>query len=544
LSRRIETWEESWDLIRQRPWFAFTSSKPAPLQHLIGYGPETFRYTIRLTRDTPPPGAGRRATQVTHAHNYFIHQAAELGVLGFLTSLGIFVALFLVGGYLLLLKRHTLDSAYRLLLVGLLAVMAGRMLEQMVGVARVGDLTLFWALLAALAVLPVVFSPEPAAGDTASDPPLPPTGGRRRSRSRAAQPGHSDGNGPMYARLTIAVLVILVLGTVTWSQGINHPRAAVFAAQGRIQLQAGNLETARGNFDRAVSVASDVPTYYRLQSAVFRAYGEDAQTQSEPRCRIQSDQRGYEACLVKASYEALLQGVDQRYLDLFLRVDLAEVSLQLAEMLNIPAQNQATTLLNAELSQLWPRHWRLRDRAVVAYIKTGQPEQALEYLNQSLADTGTTGDWTEILAMAGEAQLHLGLYPEAIETFGEALVIRPTFTNAYMLRAQAWANSGEWELAIADYTEALALNPSLAKAYLNRGAAYADLGEMAQAARDASSALEQDPENAEAYSLRAVTLAILGRKQESREDVDRAVELGVERAVLEGQIQRLGSGSN
>ena len=145
-----------------RPWFDFDGLSFRPLRPLIGYGPDTFRAAYLL--ESPPSGQGvipLESAQVhnllpneaAHAHNFFVHQGVEIGFFGLVTSAGIFAVVFLVGGRELFRARRQSSDLRTLVLIGLLATMSGRVLEQMVGVARVSDMTIAWVLLGVLAAL-------------------------------------------------------------------------------------------------------------------------------------------------------------------------------------------------------------------------------------------------------------------------------------------------------------------------------------------------------------------------------------------------------
>ena len=536
LRGRAELWKTSWSLMTERPWFQFDDAKPRPIQLLTGYGPETFRYAFRLQRDIPPP---ENTAQVTHAHNYFIHQGVELGFLGILTALAVFGCALLVAGYLLLRRRETMSVPHRIVLAGLLALLVGRLVEQGVGVARVGDLTIFWALLAALVALPAVFGSVAGTVNDGSVPATPGTNRRRRNRRTNRAGPVATADSWQYGRLALVAVLVLGLGVLSWTRGLSYPRGAVVAAQANAHRHAGNLEIAGSLADRAIQLAPDVVSYYRLRAEVIDAYRDAAQTQREPRCDSAATPEAYEICLLQQSLAVLERGVQYRNLDLFGRVTLAETSLELAQASNEQVHWTQAARRFREVSQLWPRHWELRNQAFQVMLEAGQPEEALEFLNDSLRTTGVRGDWAATLRLAGEAQLQLGLFPEALETFDEALALEPEQADLYNARAKAYANLGEYQAAIADYDRAVSLDPELAEAYVNRGAAYADLQQFQRAAQDASSAIEQSPDYAEAYSLRAMALAVLDRNQESLADVERAVQLGAERTTLEARIQQL-----
>ena len=165
LSDRLETWKGSARLALDRPWLEFDSLSLSPLRPLIGYGPDPFRAVSHLEIPTEVTGSGQVWFEVNHAHNYPLHEAVELGGLGLLTYVGLVAAIVAAGPVQLLRHRRTYSTSHKLVLVALSASLGGRLVEQTVGVARIGDLTLFWILLAVLVALPSVMAarpPEPA----------------------------------------------------------------------------------------------------------------------------------------------------------------------------------------------------------------------------------------------------------------------------------------------------------------------------------------------------------------------------------------------
>jgi len=96
LGLRFQIWRDSSQLILYRPWFEFDDQTMSLARPIIGYGPDLFRSTIRLK--SRPVGPNLKIG-TNHAHNYFIHNGVELGLVGLVASLGMFAAIFLAGGY-------------------------------------------------------------------------------------------------------------------------------------------------------------------------------------------------------------------------------------------------------------------------------------------------------------------------------------------------------------------------------------------------------------------------------------------------------------
>ena len=154
LSGRVDIWKDSWRLIVDRPWFGFENLNFDFLRPTIGYGPDMFRYTYLL--ESTPRGVDFVVPGPAHAHNYFVHQAVELGFLGLFSSIVIYASPLLVSGYILLRRRKNNLPVYGLALIGVVAIVVGRGFEQMTGIARVSDLTIFWVLLGAFVAVPLV----------------------------------------------------------------------------------------------------------------------------------------------------------------------------------------------------------------------------------------------------------------------------------------------------------------------------------------------------------------------------------------------------
>jgi len=151
LRARFEIWEASYRLWRDPSWFEFEDLRLSWMRPLIVYGPDLYRYTYFL--ESFPRGGSLLVYEAQHAHNFYMHKLAEQGLLGLGASLGIFAVVILGGSYLLLRRGRDYPNAYTLLLIGLVAITAGRALEQTVGLARASDLTIFWVLLATFVVL-------------------------------------------------------------------------------------------------------------------------------------------------------------------------------------------------------------------------------------------------------------------------------------------------------------------------------------------------------------------------------------------------------
>ena len=143
LNSRVDIWRVSGRLILDRPWFPFEPWALPFTRPLIGYGPEIYSYVYPLGMDTEALNQTHRVPQ--YAHNYLIHQTVELGYLGLASYLFILAAFFLPATVALIRNRRLDSQGQKVVLLALVAALAGRSVEQMVGIPHAGDLTVFWA---------------------------------------------------------------------------------------------------------------------------------------------------------------------------------------------------------------------------------------------------------------------------------------------------------------------------------------------------------------------------------------------------------------
>ena len=588
LGGRLEIWQESWSLMIDRPWFEFDNLSLSGLRPLIGYGPDLFRYVYLLESD--PQGPDLVPRESAHAHNFFIHQGVEAGFLGLLSSLGIFVIPLLAGGYLLIRHGPNYSVAHKLVLAGLIATLVGRSLEQMVGLARVSDLTIFWVLLAVLVALPVAMrTPH---GPSASSG----TAHVRRSYDSLR-----------FWRVLVVVCLVGLIGTLTWMKTINYPRAAVITANAVKQSRDGNLQSALTSYNQAIDLAPDVWINYNRRATVYLKYKNRGQAPRELDCSLEVNSPPYKECLTKCVYLDNLTAAEQRPFNFRSRHALALSTSALATLTGDKKLEEDTLRFFKEVTDLVPTSWQFHNQLAAAYLQAGRPEAALDAADRSLSITGdhpnsTTGyflrgianrelgqaraavesfndilrlnsrdekaynhralaywimgqvqqslqdldeairlnpEYAEAFSNRGYIQQQLGQPQSAITDLDEAIRLDPQFELAFNNRGLAYADLGTFQRAIEDYDEAIRLNGDYLQAYLNRGVAYVNLGQPAQALFDSDQAIRLDPRGAAAYALKAMAYTQQGVDAEASQNLKRAVELGFDRSVLETRIDGL-----
>jgi hypothetical protein len=400
ISNRGSFWRGSLRLMRTHPWFEFSDLGVPWLRPLVGYGPDLFRYTYLLV--SVHNDGTMLPAEPDHAHNLFLHQGVEQGILGLLSAVGIFAALLAAAGLQLVRGQRSLSTVHLLVLIGLLSVMAGRFLEQTVGVARVSDLTVFWALLAAFAALPRVFQPSEEEAGLVPGPSAQPR--RRRSGNRVISRRRRPSRAYDWRQLGKLVIVAWAIGgivAITWVKTVNYPRAALLAGQAIERFQEGDLPAALSTLDRATQLAPDVSTYYTFKSEVYRTYLQDPGLPPQAECNLQLDGTPYKVCLVEEIYVNNLAAVQQRPFYWRSRLALANSALALG-------RHEEAIRLYREVASSVPNSWPLLNRLAEAYIDVGQPEQALAVLEESLNITQETQNSEQALSLQTLAYQEMG----------------------------------------------------------------------------------------------------------------------------------------
>lgn len=116
-------------------------------------------------------------------------------------------------------------------------------------------------------------------------------------------------------------------------------------------------------------------------------------------------------------------------------------------------------------------------------------------------------------------------YQQAILACSTAILLKPDYADAYMLRAQAYAAQRELESAETDFTNLIRLEPQSARGYAGRCEVYYNFKDYRKAILDCGKAIELDPSNARAFNQRGAALRETSNPTASLVDLNRAVEL-------------------
>ena len=453
LSYRTDIWDASFGLIFSRPWFEYEDLPLSFIRPLIGYGPELFKYTFPL--ESPLGGL------LSQAHNFFIHHWVEQGILGFLASIGLFVAFFAVGGIQLVKNWYVYSPTHKWILIALLATMVAKVSETMVGVARESDLVLLWVMLAVMVVLPSVMAREPQTASltpgqtpqerlTRQERRQDRRSGRAARRDRRAErptaPGLGTMNPVQLVALAVVAAVAIFVGWVTWDKNVDYFWAGVVAADARDLFTEGEIRESERLMSKAVSKAPDVPIYQHNLAGIYDAYRRFAIENPDrqlPSCEDifdldpapqQALQEGpYDRCSVEA-YRSNLSGYKKNPTSPQAKLVLANSTLELALLGYVerpdgtPYPCEISCDLEAlvyyrELTQMIPWSLPLQNALVNATFRLGRPEEALPALDRFASISRRPQDTAQALYYKGLALRRLDLSQEAIEAFEQSLEI-------------------------------------------------------------------------------------------------------------------------
>ena len=365
---------------------------------IFGLGPEMFFYSYPLVAN---PQSG--IVVVSHSHNLPLQLFLENGLAGLATFALLAVSVLLAGVSLIKNHRRGVDENGNWLLIVTIALMAtlvGRAVEQMVGIARVGDLVPFWALTG------VTLAVYGMAARSGSEP-------EQKSRTGLA-----------YRPLAIVtVLVVVALGTFGLRDA-QMLRAGLIAGDATTAESAGDKAKAITLLQRATELAPDVQ-HYRVN------LGELLLVESR---RQLSDEVSLD--FLEAAYQTFLP-YEQREPSAFitqLRIGNAE-----AEMVKLGDEARLRDLIERAYSVAtsMPAYPAVQAIAAQRLLIARQPELGLELANRAIAMEAETSPQTLAWLQRGLALGQQDDVDGALESFLTGLEGSPTGPHAPSLHRSA-----------------------------------------------------------------------------------------------------------
>lgn len=294
--------------------------------------------------------------------------------------------------------------------------------------------------------------------------------------------------------------------TVAQSNSSNPKTAEDHFNEGIAELENGNAEKARANFDRALQLKPDYAEdllkkgFAALEAgdyrtAFYRFEGSLALKPNNPDALFGSGKaqfyRGtaYYAEAIKDFTQAIL-----------LKPDYAEAYL-----------------LRAEATSTDPRYIDY-DRAI------SDINQFLQ-LNQNATQFKHEIAWA--YAVRAGANLGKENYDQTIADATQALQLDPkkALLSPYLDRGSAYAAKGEYQKAIADYTRLLQIQPEYPVVLTLRAAIYMELGNYDAAIADYTQEIKNAGYYARTYYERGLAYAAKGDKQKAIQDFEKVIQL-------------------
>jgi O-antigen ligase len=399
LSGRAEIWRNVIDLSTSREVPIDESSLVHGLRFLFGFGPDMFFYSYPTVAEPQTHLSG-----VSHAHNYLLQILMEEGIVGALFMVA--AAVFLIIAAWRVLRARNSEPWLVLIMVGVLAALAGRAVDQAGSVARISDLMLFFALLGALIALT-----EIARG---GQQPVQAKSVRTMSRSERRRPEGTSLRLPalgLIATVTILALLLFV------SKDVALLRAGWIAANGFEQKAASDADAAFRSFERAAELGPDVERYALEQARLLR------------RAADASEDPEVELRLVSAAYD-ILRNYEQRDPHAWVtQRELAGLSLRLGLLGQDERMPEAAARYTV-VAQLMEAYPFIQSEVATAFIKIGDPQSALVYSTRAIGGEASTSGLSDAWWARGSALMELGQPDEAMEAFETAIKRNPRGTYA------------------------------------------------------------------------------------------------------------------
>jgi len=362
LNQRTSLWRSSAELIRYRPWFESMELTLPNIRTFIGYGPETFRYAFNLT--SAPSEINGLPLEANHAHNYLIHQTVTEGLLGLLSSLALLLSPILMAGWMLISKKYS-GTLQVICLAGIFTVFSGRFAEQLVGLATVSDLIIFWSCLAA-SITAIKMFPRSALSEN-------------NEYNQITNSDQADFN----KSLRVFILMLSALGILlfTMEHAVKYPVSGVYAGQSRSLYQAGKLDESLLSIEKAISMTPNVSYYYYFKSIVLKEFLDHPEKAIHYNCNEQTnhmtDTEKYVLCLAQELYSTTNTG---RQIQPF----WYHSTMQFAIVAKAFGQSKESLQAYEHMANLLPTNRTMLHMLSEEYIARGMFKDAQNALQQSL----------------------------------------------------------------------------------------------------------------------------------------------------------------
>ena len=184
-------------------------------------------------------------------------QQTKIGIVGMVAYASVLAAAVGGGLWLLILNRRRFGELEKLVLVAILAALAGKLTEQMTGIPRAGDMVIFWMVLAALVALPAFANTRAYSAMR---------GGSLAAPARVPRPRLRE-----FPKLITASALSLGIVWTMYALNVNYLRADIHAARA---LASEDPNVALGHADAALSLAPFPASYLTRRADVLQKFSD------------------------------------------------------------------------------------------------------------------------------------------------------------------------------------------------------------------------------------------------------------------------------
>ena len=440
LNNRWTIWKTSIDVFLTSPWVDAEQNPDIPalsvpwLRPVVGYGPDMFGYAYPLAGDTV-----YTRELASHGHNFIIHTAVELGLLGVAAYLFLLSA---VGVVLLGLLRRARAGTYPVwfayLILGMTGAFVARIIEQIPGKAQISDFQLMWLLIGLVVAMSVIGPILEAGPRTASGPPSA-QGPRRHARRVRREPTRSRILDLSVPRIVVAGIVAVAIG-VLWSQTVvNEVRSAFIVRDATDAVEQGEVEEAINHYRHAIEVSPTGPIGRLNLGQLYMDLALGAEQELDQR-----------ADLLQEAIAMVVPIFRRNPLEHRAWSRVGEFHRELAAM--APGQAADAIYRNQVLVNLMPGFWQARTALAWSLVQLDQFEDGLRVV-QEAKDIQVLKSAGAYLAyyIQGAALRELGQADEARAAAHCSIAYNPTNQAIDLLRMLGEDVGSEIMLTDADY---------------------------------------------------------------------------------------------
>jgi tetratricopeptide (TPR) repeat protein len=189
---------------------------------------------------------------------------------------------------------------------------------------------------------------------------------------------------------------------------------------------------------------------------------------------------------------------------------------QVDKLISLYSQGQFEEALEKAkpLISLFPKAVTLHNIQGASNTALQRYDAAIDSYNQAIK---IKPDYVDAYYNMGIALKDKGELDAAIDTYKQAIRIKPSYADAYYNMGNALKDKGELDAAIDTYKQAIKIKPDYAIAHYNMGIALKDKGELDAAIESYKQAIKIQPDYSEAYNN-------MGGALQNQDDLDAAID--------------------